>query len=172
MPWPSSVQQGSGELRIDATFSVALTGHTEPRLDHSVARFLKQLNRETAFPNLAKVGNERQSDADDSHRSRQQRDSGTRRRRELHAGSHRGRREAERRDSARRDARLANVPAVGRARRRRLRCARRHDQRSAALPMARIDVRRRPPLHSARRPAAQYRRHGSREDERLPLAPF
>jgi hexosaminidase len=54
MPWPSSVQQGSGELRIDATFSVALTGHTEPRLDHSVARFLKQLNRETAFPNLAK----------------------------------------------------------------------------------------------------------------------
>jgi hexosaminidase len=54
MPWPSSVQQGSGELRIDATFSVAVTGHTEPRLDHSVARFLKQLNRETAFPNLAK----------------------------------------------------------------------------------------------------------------------
>jgi hexosaminidase len=54
MPWPSSVQQGSGELRIDATFSVALTGHTEPRLDHAVARFLTQLNRETAFPNLAK----------------------------------------------------------------------------------------------------------------------
>jgi len=54
MPWPSSVQQGSGELRIDATFSVALTGHTEPRLEHSVARFLTQLNRETAFPNLAK----------------------------------------------------------------------------------------------------------------------
>jgi hexosaminidase len=54
MPWPSSVQQGNGELRIDATFSVAVTGHTEPRLDHSVARFLKQLNRETAFPNLAK----------------------------------------------------------------------------------------------------------------------
>jgi hexosaminidase len=54
MPWPSSIQQGSGELRIEASFSVALTGHTEPRLDHSVARFLKQLNRETAFPNLAK----------------------------------------------------------------------------------------------------------------------
>ncbi len=54
MPWPSSVQQGSGELRIDASFSVALTGHTEARLDHAVARFLKQLNRETAFPNLAK----------------------------------------------------------------------------------------------------------------------
>jgi hexosaminidase len=54
MPWPSSVQQGSGELRIDATFSVAVTGHTELRLDHAVARFLTQLNRETAFPNLAK----------------------------------------------------------------------------------------------------------------------
>ena len=54
MPWPSSVQQGSSELRIDATFSVALTGHTEPRLEHAVARFLTQLNRETAFPNLAK----------------------------------------------------------------------------------------------------------------------
>ena len=54
MPWPSSIQQGSGELRIDATFSVALTGHTEPRLDHAVARFLTQLNRETAIPNLAK----------------------------------------------------------------------------------------------------------------------
>ena len=25
MPWPSSVQQGSGELRIDASFAVALT---------------------------------------------------------------------------------------------------------------------------------------------------
>ena len=57
MPLPSSIQQGTGELRIDATFSVALTGHTEPRLDHSVARFLTQLNRETAFPNLAKGAN-------------------------------------------------------------------------------------------------------------------
>jgi hexosaminidase len=54
MPLPSSIQQGSGELRIDATFSVALTGHTEPRLDHAVARFLTQLNRATAIPNLAK----------------------------------------------------------------------------------------------------------------------
>jgi hexosaminidase len=55
MPWPSSVQQGSGELRIDASFSVALTGHTEPRLDHSVARFLEQLRRETAAPSFAKT---------------------------------------------------------------------------------------------------------------------
>jgi hexosaminidase len=54
MPWPSSVQQGSGELHIDATFTVSLTGHTEPRLDHAVTRFLTQLRRETAFPNLAK----------------------------------------------------------------------------------------------------------------------
>jgi hexosaminidase len=54
MPLPSNIQQGSGELRIDATFSVALTGHTEPRLDQAVARFLTQLNRATAIPNLAK----------------------------------------------------------------------------------------------------------------------
>src|ERR1700727_296882 len=54
MPWPSSVQQGSGQLRVDASFTVALTGHPDPRLEHSVARFLTQLNRETAFPNLAK----------------------------------------------------------------------------------------------------------------------
>jgi hexosaminidase len=40
---------GSGRLRIDS-FSVALTGHTEARLDRAVQRFLRQLSRQTALP--------------------------------------------------------------------------------------------------------------------------
>jgi hexosaminidase len=50
MPWPSSLQTGSGSLRIDSSFSVALTGHTEARLDRAVQRFLRQLARQTAIP--------------------------------------------------------------------------------------------------------------------------
>jgi hexosaminidase len=50
MPWPASVQVGSGRLRIDSGFSVALTGHTEARLDRAVQRFLRQLSRKTALP--------------------------------------------------------------------------------------------------------------------------
>jgi hexosaminidase len=56
MPWPSSVQAGNGDLRIDASFSVALSGHTEPRLDHAVQRFLQQLARETGLPSFARAG--------------------------------------------------------------------------------------------------------------------
>src|SRR6266436_1821928 len=50
MPWPASVQAGSGSLRVDSSFSVALTGHTEARLDRAVQRFLRQLSRQTAIP--------------------------------------------------------------------------------------------------------------------------
>jgi hexosaminidase len=50
MPWPSSVQQGSGELLIDAGFSMSLTGYTEPRLERAVTRFYRQLGKETALP--------------------------------------------------------------------------------------------------------------------------
>ncbi len=56
MPWPSSVQAGNGDLHIDASFSVALSGHTEPRLDDAVQRFLRQLSRETGIPAFAKAG--------------------------------------------------------------------------------------------------------------------
>src|SRR5258706_14958741 len=55
MPMPASVQTGSGRLRIDASFSVALTGHTEPRLDRAVQRFTRQLSRQTALPFLAQA---------------------------------------------------------------------------------------------------------------------
>jgi hexosaminidase len=50
MPWPANVQMANGQLRIDSSFSVALTGHTEPRLDRAVQRFLRQLSRQTALP--------------------------------------------------------------------------------------------------------------------------
>jgi len=49
MPQPSSLTPGSGALRIDANFSVALTGHTEPRLDRAADRFLTQLHRQTGL---------------------------------------------------------------------------------------------------------------------------
>ena len=54
MPWPSSVEAGSGRLRIDASFSVTRSGHTEPRLDRAVQRFLLQLSQETGVPAFAK----------------------------------------------------------------------------------------------------------------------
>ena len=50
MPVPASVQPGTGSLRVDSSFSVALTGHTEPRLERAVERFLHQLAHQTALP--------------------------------------------------------------------------------------------------------------------------
>ena len=50
MPAPSSVQIGAGRLLVDSTFSVGLTGYTEPRLDRAIERFLRQLSRQTAIP--------------------------------------------------------------------------------------------------------------------------
>jgi hexosaminidase len=53
MPLPANVQMGSGSLRVDASFSVAVTGYTEARLDRALQRFQLQLFRETAIPALA-----------------------------------------------------------------------------------------------------------------------
>ena len=50
MPMPANLQTGTGDLRIDSSFSVALTGHTGARLDRAVQRFLRQLSRQTAIP--------------------------------------------------------------------------------------------------------------------------
>src|SRR5271167_2258283 len=50
MPIPSSVQIGTGRLLVDSSFSVALNGYTEPRLDRAVERFLRQLSRQTGIP--------------------------------------------------------------------------------------------------------------------------
>jgi hexosaminidase len=54
MPLPANLQTDSGSLRIDSSFSVALSGHTEARLDRAVQRFLRQLSRQTALPFSAK----------------------------------------------------------------------------------------------------------------------
>src|SRR5437016_14441708 len=50
LPVPASVKSGTGSLRVDSSFSVALTGYTEPRLERGVERFLQQLSRQTALP--------------------------------------------------------------------------------------------------------------------------
>ena len=50
MPWPSNLQMGSGSLRIDSSFSVALTGHSEARMDRAARRFLRQLSSQTGIP--------------------------------------------------------------------------------------------------------------------------
>jgi len=49
MPWPASVQNGSGALKIDASFGVAFTGYNEARLDRAGQRFLLQLQRQTGL---------------------------------------------------------------------------------------------------------------------------
>jgi hexosaminidase len=50
MPFPASVQPGTGSLHVDSSFSVALAGHAEPRLERGLERFLQQLARQTALP--------------------------------------------------------------------------------------------------------------------------
>jgi len=49
MPWPASVQNGTGALKIDASFGVAFTGYNEARLDRAGQRFLLQLQRQTGL---------------------------------------------------------------------------------------------------------------------------
>ncbi len=49
MPWPAKVQTGSGQLAIDASLSVALTGHRDDFLQRAEERFLADLRRETGM---------------------------------------------------------------------------------------------------------------------------
>ncbi len=44
MPMPASVQQGSGQLPITSSFSVAITGTHDPSIDYGVKRFTVQLS--------------------------------------------------------------------------------------------------------------------------------
>ncbi|HEY4739728.1 MAG TPA: family 20 glycosylhydrolase [Candidatus Acidoferrales bacterium] len=50
MPLPASIQPQAGRLLINQSFSVAITGHNEPRLDRAVQRFLRDISRETGMP--------------------------------------------------------------------------------------------------------------------------
>jgi hexosaminidase len=46
---PADVQMGTGQLLIDPSFSVAITGHTDVRLQRAVDRFLSDLRRLTGM---------------------------------------------------------------------------------------------------------------------------
>jgi hexosaminidase len=50
MPLPAGAQSETGSLGVDSSFSVAFTGHTEPRLERAGERFLRQLARQTGLP--------------------------------------------------------------------------------------------------------------------------
>ncbi len=50
MPQPARVTPGQGRLKVDATFRIALSGYTEPRLERAAGRLIRQLQRLTGIP--------------------------------------------------------------------------------------------------------------------------
>jgi hexosaminidase len=50
MPMPSSVQTAAGQMLVDGSFSVAVTGIHDASLDRGVQRFMTQLSRQTGIP--------------------------------------------------------------------------------------------------------------------------
>ena len=50
MPMPSTVQLGAGQLLIDRSFSVAVTGFHDASLDRGVQRFVAQVSAQTGIP--------------------------------------------------------------------------------------------------------------------------
>jgi hexosaminidase len=53
---PASVQPGTGQLQINASFSVAVTGSHDASLDREIQRFQEQLSRQTGIPLRPKSG--------------------------------------------------------------------------------------------------------------------
>jgi hexosaminidase len=49
MPIPSNLQMGTGRLLIDRSFSVGISGDSDPRLQRGVERFLNDLRRQTGM---------------------------------------------------------------------------------------------------------------------------
>jgi hexosaminidase len=56
MPMPASVQPGNGQLPINQSFSVAVTGSHDASLDGEVQRFVTELSRQTGIPFRPKPG--------------------------------------------------------------------------------------------------------------------
>src|SRR5579864_8337763 len=56
MPMPASLQQGTGQLAINQSFSVAVSGARDASLDEEVQRFVTQLSRQTGIPFRPKPG--------------------------------------------------------------------------------------------------------------------
>ena len=52
MPMPANVQRKTGQLVIDASFTVGISGHTDLQLQHAIERFLDSLRRRTGMPPL------------------------------------------------------------------------------------------------------------------------
>src|SRR2546430_15565279 len=49
MPIPTNLRMGTGRLAIDPSFSVAISGNSDPRLQRAVERFLNDLRRQTGM---------------------------------------------------------------------------------------------------------------------------
>ncbi|HZD07466.1 MAG TPA: hypothetical protein VE176_04415, partial [Candidatus Limnocylindrales bacterium] len=49
MPTPASIKMGAGQLVVDPSFSIAISGHKEPRLQRAVEIFLNDLRRQTGM---------------------------------------------------------------------------------------------------------------------------
>ena len=52
MPMPANVQPKTGQLVIDASFTVGISGHSDAQLQRAVERFLDNLRRQTGMPPL------------------------------------------------------------------------------------------------------------------------
>jgi hexosaminidase len=52
MPMPASVQLKTGQLVVDSSFSVGISGHSDVHLQHAVELFLDNLRRQTGMPPL------------------------------------------------------------------------------------------------------------------------
>jgi hexosaminidase len=50
MPQPAEISVGEGRLVIDGSFTLALTGYTEPRLQRAAERLLARMSRQTGIP--------------------------------------------------------------------------------------------------------------------------
>jgi hexosaminidase len=49
MPLPATVTPGAGRLLVSQTFSVAIAGYNDPRLERAAHRFLRDLSRQTGY---------------------------------------------------------------------------------------------------------------------------
>jgi hexosaminidase len=49
MPLPATVTPGAGRLLVSQTFSVAIAGYNDPRLERAAQRFLRDLRRQTGY---------------------------------------------------------------------------------------------------------------------------
>src|SRR5271156_2507782 len=49
MPMPATVTVGAGRLMVPQTFSVAIAGYSDPKLERTAQRFLRDLGRETGY---------------------------------------------------------------------------------------------------------------------------